>query len=422
MIDKHKVIRRAILDKLKAHLSQKEISLIIGPRQVGKTTLMKTLIAQLNDSGEKTIYLNLDIEEDAKYFVSQNSLLKKLQLEAGSARSYVFIDEIQRKQDAGLFLKGLFDMDLPYKFIVSGSGSVELKEKVHESLAGRKRLFEMHPVSFTEFADFKTDYSYSGRLKEYFSVESSRGLALLDEYLEFGGYPRIVLDETLDEKISDINEIYSSYIEKDAAYLLKVEKTDSFKNLIKLLAAQTGSLVNYSSLSSSTGLSVLTVKKYLWYIERTYIARRLAPFYRNIKKETTKSPVCYFYDLGLRNFASGMFGISRSGKEKGFSFQNFIFNVLDEKLFGSGSKTGFWRTKDKAEVDFVVEKSGDIIPVEAKFSQLSQKEISASFRNFINRYSPRRAYIINLTLRQEIKIDNTKVVFLPYSDLLFLDL
>jgi uncharacterized protein len=422
MVNKDRIIRRDILDKLKAHLSQKEISLIIGPRQVGKTTLMKTLIAQLDGSGERTLYLNLDIEEDAKYFVSQNSLLKKLQLESGSARAYVFIDEIQRKQDAGLFLKGLFDMDLPYKFIVSGSGSVELKEKVHESLAGRKRLFEMHPVSFTEFVDFRTDYSYSKRLNEYFSVEKSRALDLLDEYLEFGGYPRIVLSETLEEKTSDINEIYSSYIEKDIAYLLKVEKTDSFKSLIKLLAAQTGGLVNYSALSSMTGLSVLTIKKYLWYIERTYVARRLEPFYRNIRKETTKSPVCYFYDLGLRNFALGMFGISRAGKEKGFSFQNFIFNILDEKLFGSGSKTGFWRTKDKAEVDFVVERSGEIIPLEAKFSKLSRPEIGASFRNFIKRYSPRRAFIVNLSLKQAIKIDNTEVVFMPYSDLLFFDL
>ena len=133
------MIERKLFTDLVSHLSKKEISLIIGPRQAGKTTLMDLLRERLDNQGERTLYLNLDIEWDRPHFDSQSALLRKIELELSKQRGYVFIDEIQRKENAGLFLKGLFDLKLPYKFIVSGSGSLELKEKIHESLVGRQR-------------------------------------------------------------------------------------------------------------------------------------------------------------------------------------------------------------------------------------------------------------------------------------------
>jgi predicted AAA+ superfamily ATPase len=136
------LIKRRIFEDLKAHLSQKEITLITGPRQAGKTTLMMLLKEHVEAGEKSTLAFNLDIESDRRAFESQESLLRKIQLELGASGGFVFIDEIQRKENAGLFLKGLYDMNLPYKFIVSGSGSLELKEKIHESLAGRKRIFE----------------------------------------------------------------------------------------------------------------------------------------------------------------------------------------------------------------------------------------------------------------------------------------
>ena len=136
------MIKRSLLIELEKHLQNKEISLITGPRQAGKTTLMLMLKSSLEEKKEKTLLLNLDIEADRRFFNSQAELVRKIQLEIGNNKGYVFIDEMQRKENAGLFLKGLYDMNLPYKFIVSGSGSIELKEKIHESLTGRKRIFE----------------------------------------------------------------------------------------------------------------------------------------------------------------------------------------------------------------------------------------------------------------------------------------
>jgi len=140
-------------------------------------------------------------------------LINKIQLEIGKSKGYVFIDEIQRRDDAGLFLKGLYDLNLPYKFIVSGSGSIELKEKIHESLVGRKRIFELNTVSFTEFVNYKTDYRYKDSLDSFFALEKDRTRQLLMEYLNFGGYPRLLLAEEQKEKIRIIDEIYRSYLE-----------------------------------------------------------------------------------------------------------------------------------------------------------------------------------------------------------------
>lgn len=227
------MIKRRLFSELKDHLSKREISFIVGPRQAGKTTLMLLLKNYLDQKGEKTLFLNLDIEKDKEFFTSQSGLIKKIELELGREKGVVFIDEIQRKDDAGVFLKGIYDMNLPYKFIVSGSGSVELKAKVYESLTGRKRIFELSTLSFEEFVNFKTEYKYEDNLTVFFDVERAKSYELLNEYLNFGGYPRIVIEDKLVEKQRLINEIYQSYIERDISYLLRIHKTESFSHLVK---------------------------------------------------------------------------------------------------------------------------------------------------------------------------------------------
>ena len=163
-------IQRRLMTMLMEHLDHPEVTMLVGPRQSGKTTILKQLDAQLRAGGRNTLWFNLDFEDDFRHLASQGALLQKIRLELGSG-GVVFIDEIQRKENAGLFLKGLYDQGLPWKFVVSGSGSIELKDKISESLAGRKRLFELATVNFGEFADFRTGYRYANRLRE-FSVPS----------------------------------------------------------------------------------------------------------------------------------------------------------------------------------------------------------------------------------------------------------
>jgi predicted AAA+ superfamily ATPase len=409
------LIKRDLYHELINHLNSKEISVIVGPRQVGKTTLMLIIEKYLKQKGKKSLFLNLDRHTDSVYFTSHDRLLNKLKLELGNDNGFVFIDEIQRITNAGLFLKGLYDYYLPYKFIVSGSGSLELKEKIHESLIGRKRIFQLNPVSFKEFVNFKTDYKYSNNLELFFETEKEKTEELLIEYLNFGGYPKVITSETLEEKRIIINEIFTSYIEKDISYLLKVERIEAFVNLIKVLSALSGKLINFTKICSDLNISIQTLKNYLWYAEKTFIIQRISPFFRNKKKEIVKSSCYYFYDIGLKNFAINLFG---NLYDYGFVFQNLIFNILKEKLKHTSFSINFWRTKDKAEVDFVVNLGDRIIPFEAKYQNLKKTKIGKSLYNFIKKYSPQTAYIINLNYENEIKISNTLVKFMPYWKLL----
>jgi len=411
-------IARKTLNDLKSHLDAKEISLIVGPRQSGKTTLMLDLKSYLEQNGERTVFLNFDFESDNIFLESQEKLLKKLDLEFGGKKGFVFIDEIQRKQNAGLFLKGLYDMNLPYKFIISGSGSLELKEKIHESLAGRKRMFELGTVSFEEFIDFKTEYKYSGKLKDFLKIESDKASVLLNEYLNFGGYPRVILEKEISEKIKIINEIFRSYVEKDIAFLLNIDRADVFSLLIKMLANQSGQIIKYSKLANDLGISVASAKNYLWYAEKTFSIKMVRPFFRNHRKEITKSPIAYFYDIGLRNFSLGLFGNLVQSEQLGFVFQNLIINILSEEVQNTSKNINFWRTLSGAEIDFVISEGQKVLPIEVKYSKLKVPEVAISLRNFIKKYQPDEAWVINLSLNTSVQVGETSVKFIPFYEMI----
>jgi uncharacterized protein len=406
-------IKRTIKQELIDHLPKKEILLLTGARQVGKTTILLEIIQELKNKGEKVLFLNLDNDTHSPFFESQEKLLKKAALELGNS-GYIFIDEIQRKENAGIFLKGIYDRNLPYKLIIAGSGSLELKEKIHESLTGRKRAVEMMPVTFMEFADYKTDYRFAEELVAFLEMHPSEYAALLNEYLNYGGYPRIVTEPKSNEKKQLIDEIFSSYVEKDIVYLLKIERPEVFKMLIQILASQTAQLINYSSLSAQLGLSVPTLKKYLWYAEKTFSIQRITPYYSNRTKEITKAPVYYFTDIGLRNFAIGLMGNLVDNNQKGFVFQNLVHQLLKEHITGTGWSLHYWRTTDKAEVDFIIDKKNQVLPVEVKYGTIKQLTISRSFRSFIEKYNPVEAWLITPSTLAETIINNTTVRFLPF--------
>ncbi len=409
------MIKRTLFPAIKEHLQKPEITLIIGPRQAGKTTLMLGLKQKLEQQNEKTLFFSLDNDLDFPHFKSQESLVRKIKLEIGSKKGYVFIDEIQRKTDAGLFLKGVYDRNLPYKFIISGSGSVELKEKVHESLVGRKRLFELTTLTFTEFINHKTNYVYEKKLIEFYKVDSVETANLFNEYLNFGGYPQVVLADTEVEKQTAMTEIYQSYLEKDISDLLNIKKIESLTHLVRILASQAGSMVNISELSSTLGIAVETVRNYLWYLEKTFIINKLTPFFKNTRKEITKTPIYYFNDLGLKNYTQRQFGINRS-QANGHLFENFVLMQLREQV-NLPVSIHFWRTQDKAEVDFVIDKGENTIPIEVKFTYLKNPEVTRSFRSFLTKYQPNNAFVIHLGDSMKKKINKTLVRFIPYYNL-----
>lgn len=401
------MIKRRLETELVKHLSQPEITILTGPRQAGKTTLLNRLQTYVQEQGSRSVYLNLDIRADYQYFDFQEHLLQKIRLEFGQDSGVVFIDEIQRKEDAALFLKGIYDMNLPYKFVVSGSGSLELKAQVKESLAGRKRLFALSTVTFEEFLDYKTAYQYSGRFSELVAADYDQVLNLFNEYLSFGGYPRVVLAQSHAEKLQIISELYQSYVEKDIQALLSIRKTDDFGDLFRVLAGQVGQLTNVLELANTLGLSQDTVKTYLGYMRQTYMVERVRPFAKNIRKELTKMPVYYFTDLGMRNFALGRFELSNRPNLDGMLFQNAVYQLVKQQVVDIQTQIYFWRTKDKAEVDLLLERDNLLTPIEIKASK--QTRLPRSLQSFINTYNPPQAYIVHIGPSEVMSYQNTKV-------------
>jgi uncharacterized protein len=411
------MIKRTLFSPLMKHLDHKEISLIIGPRQAGKTTLMKCLEQHVNENLCQSVFLNLDIEKDNVYFTSQEQLIRKIKLEIGE-QGYVFIDEIQRKENAGLFLKGLYDLHLPYKLIVSGSGSIELKEKIHESLAGRKRIFRLNTLSWEEYVNYMTDYRYEDRLMDFFSLEVLQSKQLLNDYLQFGGYPRIILENQIAEKNSIMDELYQSYLYKDLVELLGIQKTEKFTNLVRIIASQMGKMVNIQELSNTLGLHKETINQYLWYMEKTYLIEKITPFFRNLRKEICKAPIYYYSDMGMRNFAMGLFGHPVPLMQDGFLFQCFVYHRLKELTQHTSIQIHYWRTTNKAEVDFVLDNTIDLIPIEVKFQTLTRANPGKSMLSFISTYHPKKAYVIHLGEEMHRMYEETEIIVLPYYKLL----
>jgi hypothetical protein len=188
-----------------------------------------------------------------------------------------------------------------------------------------------------------------------------------------------------------------------------------------VLSSQIGQLVNYSELSSTIGISQATLKNYIYYGEKTFVINRIPPFYRNPRKEIVKSPSIYFTDLGLRNYCSGWFGRLSSPENMGFAFQNFIYGILKDRLANRNGKISFWRTKDRAEVDFIVDLGSSVVPVEVKYKEIADPEIGRSLRNFIAKYEPKQAIVANLLGDHVVKLGSTDVIFMPYWKLLDFD-
>lgn len=409
-------IERQIYKDLKKHLGKKEITVLIGSRQTGKTTLLKKLKKELEEKGKLVFYFNLDVVVDKQIVKNQTQFIRHLENVSGGKQCFVIIDEVQRLENPGLFLKGIFDLSLPFKLIVSGSSVLEIKSKVSESLTGRKRVFYLGTISFEEFVSFKKPNL--DQLRPVKKVFEEEYLSLLGEYIRFGGYPQVILTKTEKEKIKVLEEIYSSYIEKDIKAFFQVRNETSFLTLVNLLAGQIGNLINKNLLSTNIGSNRTTVNNFLNYLEKSFIIKIIRPFFRNPKKELLKTPKVYFCDLGLRNLIIKNFNQFEGRPDKGELFENFVLLGIEPEL-DIVDKINHWRTKTKAEVDFIISRGRQTFPVEIKATRLIKPLYSKSFRSFIAAYKPEKGFLINLGLKAKTKLDSTEIEVLPFYQELF---
>lgn len=404
-------LQRYVYHDLRTHLKAPEISLILGPRQAGKTTIMRKLSDDCQKMNRPAAFFNLDVIEDRQYFATQHTLLAAIRRLRGAEPAVVFIDEIQRLNNAGLFLKGLYDLNTGHKFIVSGSGSLELKADVIEPMTGRKKIFYCLPLSFSEFAAHRLQTELDA-VPAALSTNPYETDRVIREYLAFGGYPRVVLAAADAEKTAVLSEIFHSYLEKDIQLMLGIEKADAFQRLVQLLAHQVSGLVNKNELSSTLGLNIKTVEKYLYFLEKTFVISGVKPFFRNARKELRKAPKLYFLDLGFLRL-----GLGGQTEPTGPVFENACFLRLMEQ--SRLIPLHYWRSTSGAEVDFIVETGEDpAVPVEIKYKKLVKPLLTRSFRSFVSKYRPKHGYVIHLGDSFNNKLGGTTVHFLPYWQLL----
>ncbi|PIS31610.1 ATPase [Candidatus Saganbacteria bacterium CG08_land_8_20_14_0_20_45_16] len=412
------LVKRDCFEELANHLKKPEIGVIVGPRQAGKTTLLKQLGDFLQEKGtprENIYFFNLDVISDRETFKSQQEFILFLRSRLKKdSQLYIFVDEAQRIKNPGIFFKGIYDLGLPAKFILTGSSALEIKANIHEALTGRKRVFHLQPFNFNEFLRSKKsglEKIIGRRLSE---TDKNRLLEILREYLVFGGYPKVALESNHEEKKKLLEELYSSYLEKDIVGFLRIKSPLVFSKLTGLLASQIGQLVNISEIGQMLGLDIKTLNTYLHYLEETFIVNLARPFYKNYRKEITKMPKVYFADLGLRNFALSRFKPYDGRDDQGSLLENFVFN----ELCGLGFHVNYWRTKSKAEVDFVIQTSeGQTVPLEAKAAALKTPYLSRSFRSFLAQYLPKKGYLVNLGLQKTVKADGCQVKYILPFDL-----
>ena len=413
-------IHRELEKEISPFLNRKEVIAIIGPRQAGKTTFIKYLEKNLKAKRKKVKFINFEKRQDLELFQDSIEDFKGLI----SQYQYVFIDEFQYAKNGGQKLKYLYDTT-KIKFIISGSSSLELTFMTGKYMVGRMLNFRLMPFSFREYLSYKDKELYNlleNRIDkdDILKFNPSRGFgeqinkrlsSTLEEYAVYGGYPAVALTRANSEKLKILEGIAEKYLLKDIKSLLSLATDRELLALSKLLALQIGNIIKYKELSSASGLNYKSLLKHINILENTFIVKLIKPFFTNRRTELTKNPKVYFNDLGFRNYLINDFRFMRTRNDFGAVMENYAFNLLDKLYRGQDIK--FWRTKSKAEVDFIIEKEQNIFPIEAKYA--SKRVIGKSFYSFIDKFSPSTGIILTKDYLGEEKINNTKIKFIPLS-------
>jgi len=385
------------LDKIVSGFMQVPIIALIGARQVGKSTLMKIFSVD-----KKTVFLNGQDAEVAALFrqlsVIESYLKTYLNEELDG---FLLVDEFQYIDGVSTMLKLLTDKNEKLKVLCSGSSSLNILQKVEESLAGRIRIIEVSSLSFTEYLLFNDEKLYSLYQNIDKNTESSALTApierLFSEYLIYGGFPRAALTKNREEKIEILNDIYRTYLMHDVRSYIKNEHSVGFNKLLRMLASQIGNLININELSRESGLPYKVCEDYLYLLDQMYIIKLLEPYFVNKRKVIGKMKKVYFCDLGLRNIIERNFNEIEFRLDNGAIFENSVMLSL-WRTKGAGGELQFFRTADGTEVDFVLSQLTDKTALECKCKKMDKPINIQSFNNFCADEKITRKYIVNLNL------------------------
>lgn len=354
------IFRRKIEDQIARYIGSGKILLIFGPRQAGKTTLAKKLLAEHGNTSAYFNCENLTVREHLVVGVAER--LKEL---VGDHK-LVVLDEAQTVENIGAILKLFVDTYSGVQIIATGSSSFDLANKINEPLTGRAFSFTLLPLSLEEVSS----------VRNVDRVE-------LHHLMRFGSYPAIVAAKTIDEKQDILRNIATSYLYKDIFTFEKIKSPLHFELLLKLLAHQIGSTVSLNELAENLAVSRQTIEKYLRLLEQAYVIRRVHSFSRNKRNEIRRAFKVFFLDSGIRNVIINDLGEVTERMDIGRLFEQFFFTELikETNLETIGHNINFWRTHKGLEIDFVIDRPGDLHAYECKWGN---EEVS--FKTFLKLY------------------------------------
>lgn len=379
--------------------------LIVGPRQVGKSTM---IWHQLKPFGRNILFLNM---EDPLL----NATCSNPAEFVSTYRKYyhfakaIFFDEIQHMKEAGLFIKGIVDAKLNVPIWVSGSLSFDLHSKTRESLAGRAVKRKLYPFSTTELID---DQNPTNPIEKQHQIQKNVEPAMI-----FGTYPAVFLSEEIAHKMLFLGDLVDSLILRDASDLFKIKRIDAFRKLLTILAGQIGNLINISEIASLCGVDSGTINSYIEILEESHIIKKIKPFAEGKRREVNGSPKIFFIDNGIRNrFLNSFSDQIDLRPDKGPLFENWVFTEIIKAL-PYQSELKFWRSKSKAEVDFIIEHGGKIYAIEVKASRLLKPNLGKSIHGFLSAYSIEKLAIVNFSFEFQHELNNTPIDFITHSQL-----
>jgi len=327
--------------------SMRKISLILGPRQVGKTTLLEDMKQGYN----RVLSLNCDNADEAQLLVDKSSTSLRAMLDG---YDMVQIDEAQRMRDIGLILKKIGDLHLPATIMVTGSSSLELARGIYDSAVGRVWNYTMYPISLSELADA------NGPVEETLQLERR---------LIYGLYPEVVMHPEKEQQV--LLQIYNQYLYRDILAFQGLKKPEVLLRLVQTLALQVGSEVSFNELSRELGIDKVTIERYIDLLEKCFIVFRLSSYSRNMRNEIKKGKKIYFYDNGIRNAAIGLFSPPNLRNDVGALWENLMVSerIKRNHYARAVGNLYFWRTTDNRpqEVDLIEERNGEIYAYEMKW-------------------------------------------------------